>query len=816
MLSADAPLRDILAALGAPTHLARARADLLLTQRFKSQKEGGNGAENSDNEELFAFAKEHIEGSAGDKGGDEGWEAVFGGLGAAGAVLAFHDDVEMATLVLEHSERLLGHAEVRVRARAGEILAHVARVLGSEAVLGGGGTESEGQKEEQNGADKHSHSLRAALFSAIDRDFAREETNDEEEEGKEAPDTEGKKTNLKHDTEGWRTLETSFKALQSIMRGGAATFGPLIDDNLVSLLVRSGDHKNRFVRESGYFAIGMLCAIAAPTDKARQDAIDEAGQPGEMPGTSRTPVPMVETAFPGGPGSGSGSNSGSSSGGVIGDNAEMADSERSDASSSSSSETPAHRATRFADVAATIVPAVARGLADNWSQVRFSACVAARQFLVAYAGLPHSDSDSDADADSDSDSGDAKKGSRALRESWECQLVPPLCLNRYYGAEGVRLYSQNTWVQVFGSRGRGLVERYMNNVVDFYTQCAAADNHSVREAACACIAELASGKVDLKLVETHAKRLLETLVVAFRDESWPVRDAACLASADFVSSFPVRVKSDADWAPAVEELWVLWTDHLADNIWSVREDSAVALGRVMRALGNSAQDRVLATTAGFLRKAKTQSADGGDAKFSGLSDAPAVFSVAAQRHARVNDVALHSDQQAFSCGSLAPKLKAGGGCSDHSFRRPAQAWEHSDGAIYMLRELARVAPEKGVLLLPILADIGELDVDDAGAPRPVFHNFVSLLETLLKQLPDIIEHVGAGACQGPLAARFVRVALRALARDHRPTVSAAGFCLEELAKLCGADGVEACLTDDDRELLQRKSRFVRYPFVVPS
>lgn len=35
--------------------------------------------------------------------------------------------------------------------------------------------------------------------------------------------------------------------------------------------------------------------------------------------------------------------------------------------------------------------------------------------------------------------------------------------------------------------------------------------------------------------------------------------------------------------------------------------------------------------------------------------------------------------QMYSCGSLAPKMRRGGGCADHLFRRPAEPWEKGDG-----------------------------------------------------------------------------------------------------------------------------------------
>jgi hypothetical protein len=44
----------------------------------------------------------------------------------------------------------------------------------------------------------------------------------------------------------------------------------------------------------------------------------------------------------------------------------------------------------------------------------------------------------------------------------------------------------------------------------------------------------------------------------------------------------------------------------------------------------------------------------------------------------------------FSCGSLAPKLKRGGGCMDHGFARPKELWELSDGCVFILMEMSAI------------------------------------------------------------------------------------------------------------------------------
>ena len=60
----------------------------------------------------------------------------------------------------------------------------------------------------------------------------------------------------------------------------------------------------------------------------------------------------------------------------------------------------------------------------------------------------------------------------------------------------------------------------------------------------------------------------------FKDESWPVRDAACIACGSFVAAFPEESQ------PKYEELLNLWIAHLSDNIFTVRQHSALALAKV--------------------------------------------------------------------------------------------------------------------------------------------------------------------------------------------------------------------------------------------
>ncbi len=121
--------------------------------------------------------------------------------------------------------------------------------------------------------------------------------------------------------------------------------------------------------------------------------------------------------------------------------------------------------------------------------------------------------------------------------------------------------------------------QFADPICRFYIEQSQADNHAVREAACHCISELATkvaAEIDREPIKPHVPSLLDTLVNCFKDQSWPVRDAACIACGHFVGIFPEEAKA------VYEELKPLWLAHLSDNINSVREHSAMALCQVIK------------------------------------------------------------------------------------------------------------------------------------------------------------------------------------------------------------------------------------------
>lgn len=157
--------------------------------------------------------------------------------------------------------------------------------------------------------------------------------------------------------------------------------------------------------------------------------------------------------------------------------------------------------------------------------------------------------------------------------------------------------------------------------------------------------------------------MLEALLDCFKDESWPVRDCACLACGHFVATFPEESKS------VFEELCQLWFNHLGDNIQSVREHSSQALIEIIKAgqYKTELEIKIKDYVKENIKKAKDQKSE--SAKFSGLQN-ETQFGVAKPINLESMHDQEHQNNTMFSCGSLAPKLKRGGGCMDHGFQRP--------------------------------------------------------------------------------------------------------------------------------------------------
>ena len=467
-------------------------------------------------------------------------------------------------------------------------------------------------------------------------------------------------------------------------------------------------------------------------------------------------------------------------------------------------------------------------LADNWSQVRMAGSVLCRRFVRALLKIYKSrNGDNEDGEDEDLTLFEAATGDLVP------MLLPRMCLNRFYLAQGVKLYSQETWKEVFGSHahaadedglhssaetrgggGLGAVARNAAPLCRYYSKMCDADNHAVREAACQGVAELAQkvGQHPLyaEYLSPYVNMLLQALLMCFHDESWPVRDEACLACGTFCIAYAEECR------PELPTLFERWTEQLTDQIWSVREDAAVALGDAVTAYGPEMLEKVLAVVRKSLPAAKDQPP------------------MSREEYKKLqNDVTAHTGNQVYSCGSLAPKLRKGGagriGCSSCVVDRPKQPWEATDGAIYLLRELCTRFPnmddterEDVVLgdkiLLPLMTELADV------ARLSHYPQSDDLRTTLFKQLPQIAESMGKRRFKGLYLDLFIELISKNLDDRHgtgasQLSIHAAGQCCEEIAKLIGfgimRGRLEAIGCDDAFDSVMEERKREQAMFATP-
>ena len=70
------------------------------------------------------------------------------------------------------------------------------------------------------------------------------------------PDPNSGKT--QHDSEGWKSLETSMRILQAIIEGIGTQLYCFDLDPIIAVVLKSVNHLNRFVREISYFVVNAI------------------------------------------------------------------------------------------------------------------------------------------------------------------------------------------------------------------------------------------------------------------------------------------------------------------------------------------------------------------------------------------------------------------------------------------------------------------------------------------------------------------------------------------------------------------------------
>jgi len=251
----------------------------------------------------------------------------------------------------------------------------------------------------------------------------------------------------------------------------------------------------------------------------------------------------------------------------------------------------------------SILRVLSSRLSDNWSQVRMSASVLTRTLLLTLPPATHP-------------------------AVWSA-ILPSMCLNRHYLADGVKQFSIATWQQIISKDvGLGLVATHIGGVVVHYLRTLDVDNHVIRESACDAVLEVRGGGGEAQRGEAgerlaksdwpiargammhvplvppfpcsqpvasqlssslssseqhkgallpHIPLLLNGLTVCFFDESWPVRDRAGVAVGRFITAYPGECRAFVD-----SVMYERFVEQIKDPIWSVRSNGAVGLANIAR------------------------------------------------------------------------------------------------------------------------------------------------------------------------------------------------------------------------------------------
>eukprot|EP00088_Acartia_fossae_P034486 TRINITY_DN3539_c0_g1_i5.p1 TRINITY_DN3539_c0_g1~~TRINITY_DN3539_c0_g1_i5.p1 ORF type:complete len:776 (-),score=143.13 TRINITY_DN3539_c0_g1_i5:435-2762(-) len=584
--------------------------------------------------------------------------------------------------------------EVRVRLAAGEVFGAMCKHHGVEIY--------------RNSKEKVMTLIRDNLERKIDAENPGQ-SMESEEVGKLMEKLQSNTTDtaqIFHDTAGWKNLETCMKCLQEMVEGCGSEFGTEFSPDLLDLISTTLNHTNRFVRETGFHVCATLinsCTANTATKDANHKSVDDMEV--DEVGVEATDAITEGTA---------------------------------------DSDMSVDQISPVLTFGQKFSGELARGLADNWSQVRLAALTATRAFLLALSPQD--------------------------REQFFPQLLPRLCLNRYYLAEGVRLYSQRTWAEVMGMRGCKLVENYLQQVVDYYIECTRADNHAVREAACQCIAELAK-KISSAALNPFVPTLLSTLIECFQDDSWPVRDMACVAAGSFIHSYPDQSKS------SLPVLLPLFYQNLEDPISSVRQGAAIAIANVVRAYGNEILPDLISRITAAIENLKNQPEE--SEKYGNLETGPATYGVA--KRIRDNDPDLHENQTMYSCGSLAPKMGrggGGGGCSGGSkFKKASEPWELADGCVHLVGELANIKACESSMesLLTVIA---------RAYTMKHYVNHISLFQTICTRILTICQSLDKRIFKSQLE-QFFDLIFYCLESENGLASHAAEQCLQALATRLG-------------------------------
>ena len=423
------------------------------------------------------------------------------------------------------------------------------------------------------------------------------------------------------------------------------------------------------------------------------------------------------------------------------------------------------------------------GLSDIWPQVRLACCSASRHFMLTIKSLflnqkkellkkekKEKKNKKKAKNEEENNNGDSF-------DYWRCyeQFVPPLCFNRYYDAEGVRLFNMESWTKITEGEGKSIVSKLIKQVLHYYFERAKSENENDREASYHCISEILI-KIDKKLILPHLPSIKEILLLGLKDDVWNVKESSSYCCGRFFTSFPQASKDEN--FDLIDQLSIL----LGDTFPSVRLNAAISLSQFLESspfasslfksyflpllshllplailqpsyhknnpntpqtnlpfhlkinpppfiqTNPSPQQNFLKTSfpSPFLSNnfAKKENFLDILKEMEKIEKQGEIFDKN-QKKKRDNDLEIHTNQESFSCCNFEPQ-------KSKKEKDETDVWEKSDGAVSLFAELSKIFPDECFNLLEIFSKISSL------MHFPLYH---ILLQNLWNSLPVISTNI---------------------------------------------------------------------------
>jgi len=355
-----------------------------------------------------------------------------------------------------------------------------------------------------------------------------------------------------------------------------------------------------------------------------------------------------------------------------------------------------------------ITEALKTGLEDNWSRIRQASCKSALVFL---AGLAEQEDEA--------------------RSGFMAKLLPGICLNRFYAADGVKATAADTWRGIVGSRGRELICALIESFATSYAEMSKVNNHMISEAACSAMAELIS-RIDRNVVQTQLPRFVEALAACLADDSWPVRDSSCVATGVLLRHFGKEaIECDSE---IIASFLDVCARHLQDAVWSLRENAALALGNACQSENAELSEKIKSFITSYLNAnlGKAIDATVGTRTISFLTSEQLL----ALEPASSPPSAPHNPKKVA--------WRQGGGwgcCLDCMETRAGDGCDISSGAVYLLREFAGLQPLSATQHLETVWSLLDLDCaasTSSASTITLKKKKEKLIVSLLEILPDIL------------------------------------------------------------------------------